>query len=65
MAIIRIGVDLAKNVFALHGVDEFGRVQMARMVRREQLLDVLAAVPPCVGWLPWRRAPEHMTWHGV
>jgi hypothetical protein len=48
MAIIRIGVDLAKNVFALHGVDESGKVQMARMVRREQLLDVLAAVPPCV-----------------
>jgi len=36
MAIIRIGVDLAKNVFALHGVDESGRVKMARMVRREQ-----------------------------
>ena len=48
MAIIRIGVDLAKNVFALHGVDESGKVQMARMVRREQLLDLLAAVPPCV-----------------
>jgi transposase len=48
MAIIRIGVDLAKNVFALHGVDEAGRVQMARTVRREQLLEVLAAVPPCV-----------------
>ena len=25
MAIIRIGVDLAKNVFARHGVDESGR----------------------------------------
>jgi transposase len=48
MAIIRIGVDLAKNVFALHGVDECGRVKMARMVRREQLLEVLGAVPPCV-----------------
>ena len=28
MAIIRIRIDLAKNVFALHGVDESGRVQM-------------------------------------
>jgi transposase len=49
MAIIRIGVDLAKNVFALHGVDETGRVQLARMVRREQLLEILAAVPPVRG----------------
>lgn len=48
MVIIRIGVDLAKNVFAVHGVDEAGRVQLARTVRREQLLEVLAAVPPCV-----------------
>jgi transposase len=48
MAIIRIGVDLAKNVFAVHGVDEVGRVQLARTVRREQLLEVLAAVPPCI-----------------
>lgn len=48
MAIIRIGIDLAKNVFALHGVDEAGRVQLARTVRREQLLEVLAAVPPCI-----------------
>jgi transposase len=32
MAIIRIGVDLAKNVFAGHGIDEAGRVQLARTV---------------------------------
>jgi transposase len=48
MAIIRIGVDLAKNVFAVHGVDETGKVVLARTVRREQLLEVLAAVPPCL-----------------
>ena len=48
MAIIRIGVDLAKNVFAVHGVDEAGRVALRRTVRREQLLEVLAAVPPCI-----------------
>lgn len=48
MAIIRIGVDLAKNVFAVHGVDEAGRVQLARTVRREHLLDLLASVAPCV-----------------
>jgi len=48
MGIIRIGVDLAKNVFAVHGVDEAGRVALTRSVRREQLLEVLAAVPPCI-----------------
>jgi transposase len=48
MAITRIGVDLAKNVFAVHGVDEAGKVRLARTVRRDQLLEVLAAVPPCL-----------------
>jgi transposase len=48
MAIIRIGIDLAKNVFAVHGVDEQGRVQLARTVRREQLLELIATLPPCV-----------------
>jgi transposase len=46
MPIIRIGVDLAKNVFAGHGVHETGKVVLARTVRHEQLLEVLGAVPP-------------------
>lgn len=45
MAIISIGVDLAKNVFAVHGLDEAGRVMPSRTVRRDQSLEVLAAVP--------------------
>jgi len=48
MTIVRIGVDLAKNVFALHGIDEHGKTVLARTVRRNQLLETLAAVPPCV-----------------
>lgn len=48
MAIIRMGVDLAKNVFAVHGVDAAGKVLLARSVRREPLLEMLAAVPPCI-----------------
>jgi transposase len=38
-----------KNVFALHGVNAFGKVVLARPnVRRDQLLDVLAKLPPCM-----------------
>jgi len=35
-----LGVDLAKNVFELHGIDRRGRAVLARRVRREQLLKV-------------------------
>lgn len=44
-----IGMDLAKNVFALHGINSAGKAIMVRpRVRRDQLLDVLARLPPCV-----------------
>jgi transposase len=43
-----IGVDLAKNVFALHGVNAAGKPILVRPhVRRDQLLDLLAQLPPC------------------
>lgn len=39
MNIVFLGIDLAKNVFALHGVDASGRVCLMRpAVRRDQLL---------------------------
>lgn len=49
MAIIAIGVDLAKNVFAVHGVDETGKaVLIEPSVRRDALLELIAKQPPCV-----------------
>lgn len=30
MAIVTLGIDLAKNMFALHGVDATGKVQLQR-----------------------------------
>jgi hypothetical protein len=41
-----LGVDLAKNVFQLHGVDRKGRPVLIRRVRREQLLKVLGELEP-------------------
>lgn len=36
--ITTLGIDLAKRVFALQGVNDAGRVVFRRTVRREQLL---------------------------
>jgi transposase len=30
MTILYVGIDLAKNVFAVHGVDEAGKPKLAR-----------------------------------
>lgn len=49
MAILYLGIDLAKNVFALHGVDEAGKPALVRpSVPRAKLLELVAALPPCV-----------------
>ena len=49
MAIVTLGIDLAKNVFALHGVDATGKPVLVRpSVARGKLLEAVAALPPCV-----------------
>lgn len=46
--ITTLGIDLAKNVFQVHGIDASGKVQLRRMVRRAQLMQVIAQLPPCL-----------------
>ena len=49
MAIVTVGIDLAKNVFALHGVDEAGAPRLKQpKVARGKLSALVAAMPPCV-----------------
>jgi transposase len=49
MSIITIGIDLAKNVFAVHGVDENGKAALIKpKVARDQLLLLIANLPPCL-----------------
>ena len=49
MTIVTIGIDLAKNVFAIHGVDATGKAVLVRpSVARAKLLELLAALPPCL-----------------
>jgi transposase len=48
MAILYVGIDLAKNVFAIHGVDEHGKAMLVRpSVQRARLHQLVAALPPC------------------
>lgn len=42
-----LGIDIAKNVFQLHGVGADGQVALRRRVMRDQLLQVTEAMPPC------------------
>jgi transposase len=48
MEIATIGLDLAKQVFQVHGVDEAGHVVVQRRLRRAQVITYFAALPSCL-----------------
>ena len=48
MQISTIGLDIAKSVFQVHGVDAEGKVVLVRQLRRKQLLEFFARLPPCL-----------------
>ena len=43
-----IGLDLAKNVFQVHAVDEAGSLVMRKRLRRGQVLAFFAGIPSCL-----------------
>ncbi len=49
MSIITVGIDLAKNVFAVHGVDDHGKPVLVKpKVARDKLAERIAQLPPCI-----------------
>jgi transposase len=48
MQITTIGLDLAKSIFQVHGVDAAGQVIVRRSLRRSQMLPFFAKLPPCL-----------------
>lgn len=49
MTIVTVGIDLAKNLFAVHGVDETGKAALVRPeVTRTKLLELIANLAPCL-----------------
>ena len=48
MHITTIGLDIAKNVFQVHGIDAAEKVVVRKQLRRGQVLKFFAALPPCL-----------------
>ena len=49
MNMTTVGIDLAKNVFAVHGVNETGKAELVRPeVPRAKLLQLIAHLTPCL-----------------
>lgn len=43
-----LGIDLAKNVFQLHGTDASGHAVLRKRLKRGQLLSYMSNIPPCL-----------------
>lgn len=42
-----LGIDLAKNVFQIHGIDRSGKVVLRKKLNRKQLITFVANIPKC------------------
>jgi hypothetical protein len=60
--ITTIGLDIAKSVFQVHGVDAAGQVVIRRQLKRRYVLPFFQKLPPCLvgieacAWLGGRTA---------
>ncbi len=48
MKLTTVGIDLAKNVFQVHGIDEHGKVLVKKQLRRDQMATFFVNLPPCL-----------------
>ena len=46
--IATIGLDIATNMFQLHGVARSGRIVLRKALRRSQVSDFFSTLPPCL-----------------
>lgn len=67
MKITTVGIDLAKNVFQVHGVNEHGKVALKKQLKRDQMSTFFVNLPPsligmeaCCGAHHWARKLQTM-----
>ncbi len=48
MQITTVGIDLAKDVFQIHGVDAQGKVVLRKQLKRVQMASFFVNLPPCL-----------------
>lgn len=48
MKITTVGIDLAKNLFQVHGVDERGKTVLKKQLKRDQMMAFFTNLPACL-----------------
>jgi transposase len=57
--ITTIGLDIAKSVFQVHGVDAEGKVIIRRQLKRRYVLAFFQKLPPCLVGIKSPKSAEH------
>src|SRR5208282_5020668 len=58
-SVTTVGLDLAKHVFQVHGVDASGHVVVTKAIRRNKLLEFFASLPSCLVGLEASGSAHH------
>ncbi len=48
MEVTTIGIDIAKRIFQIHGVDKNGKTVLKKKLMRDQVLTFMANTPKCL-----------------
>jgi transposase len=59
MKITTIGIDLAKSVFQIHGVDGHGKTLLKKQIKRSEMATFFSNIPPVSS--AWKHVAEHIT----
>jgi transposase len=66
-AVTTIGLDIAKSVFQVHGIDAEGKVLIRRKLKRRYVLAFFEKLPPCLVGIEacatshhWSREPRRL-----
>ena len=65
MKITTVGLDLAKGVFTLRGVDAHGSTVLRETVRQAKLVEVFAQLPACVVGMEACSGAQHWAWDEI
>lgn len=57
--VITVGLDIAKHVFQVHGVDQNGDTLLRRKLRRSVVVSLFDELPPCLIGIEARAAAHH------
>ncbi len=61
MHAVTIGLDIAKSLFQVHGIDAQGNVVIRRQLKRRQVVPFFKKIPPCL--IGIEACALHMTAH--